>query len=248
MYLSVPPVSQYLPANITPSAETNFQLETDVLKPCLLVFRKEGGLVEYTKKNPSIYDVFDFIVMSDGKFRALAVSVSNMPEELKGLLTFLDEYDYVYSYTDKIIIMMISFSNVCAPGETQRALLPRVPVQKKTVLIVGSDKITNRLIRANLEEAGYHVEEAEGIQSALGEMGKDIDLIVFDYDTRTRTKEEDEGFFFQRGERKQIPVITIKNVLSPFDGLTETTRLNTIEMKIDYFNKLVERTKTILGD
>lgn len=74
-------------------------------KPVDLIYADEGeGVVEYKGQNPTIRDIFDLAKNPQtGKYRAVAVPVSQMPVELKQLLGFVGEMDYVAQFTDEIV-------------------------------------------------------------------------------------------------------------------------------------------------
>jgi hypothetical protein len=75
----------------------------------LLTYADENeGIFECEVKNPTIKDVFDMSRNPEtGKYRGVAVDIRNMPVELRNILVFLGELDYVKTYTDEIVFSPI---------------------------------------------------------------------------------------------------------------------------------------------
>jgi len=71
----------------------------------LLIYTDRGeDLIEYQGKNPSIQEIFDLTINPQtGKNRAVAVDIQHIPVELRKILEFVGELDYVTQYTDEII-------------------------------------------------------------------------------------------------------------------------------------------------
>lgn len=75
----------------------------------LLTYADRGeGVIEYQSDNPSIQEVFDLTKNTKtGENRAVAVNIRHIPAELRKILEFVGELDYVARYTDEIIFSTI---------------------------------------------------------------------------------------------------------------------------------------------
>lgn len=75
----------------------------------LLTYADENeGVIECKIENPTIEDVFNMSRNPNtGKYRGVAVNVRNIPVELRNILEFVGQLEYVKKYTDEIVFSPI---------------------------------------------------------------------------------------------------------------------------------------------
>lgn len=111
----------------------------------LLVYTDKGeGVIEYRGSNPTIKEIFDLTRNpSSRKHRAVAVSVHDIPVELKKILEFIREQEYVAAFTDEIVFSPILRGKGYVPDRNA------VPATEESVggAVINMESVTDQHVR-----------------------------------------------------------------------------------------------------